>query len=189
MKLKKMLAAVALTMLGALAVNAAAKAQDDPGPAAYDKALKGKRVVLVPMAMGFDLAAGLGRLSEARSRGLGRHVRDPRPELGYRGRRPGHHRPDLFRSEAGCAGGALARPQLLLEAPEEGAGGRDLRGADRQSHELSRPTPSSAATGIGWASSRPKRWSRAAARTHRRRSAWCRATPPTPPRSISTTAS
>ena len=58
MKLKKMLAAVALTMLGALAVNSAAKAQDDPGPAAYQQALKGKRVVMVPMAMGFDLAQG-----------------------------------------------------------------------------------------------------------------------------------
>ncbi len=57
MKLKKMLAAVALTMLGALAVNTAAKAQDDPGPAAYEQALKGKRVALVPMAM-FDLAQG-----------------------------------------------------------------------------------------------------------------------------------
>jgi len=58
MKLKKMLAAVALTMLGTLAVNSAAKAQDDPGPAAYQQALKGKRVVMVPMAMGFDLAQG-----------------------------------------------------------------------------------------------------------------------------------
>ena len=58
MKLKKMLAAVALTMLGTLAVNTAAKAQDDPGPAAYEQALKGKRVVMVPMAMGFDLAQG-----------------------------------------------------------------------------------------------------------------------------------
>ena len=58
MKLKKMLAAVALTMLGTLAVNSAAKAQDDPGPAAYEQALKGKRVVMVPMAMGFDLAQG-----------------------------------------------------------------------------------------------------------------------------------
>jgi ribose transport system substrate-binding protein len=58
MKLKKMLAAVALTMLGTLAVNTAAKAQDDPGPAAYQQALKGKHVVLVPMAMGFDLAQG-----------------------------------------------------------------------------------------------------------------------------------
>src|SRR5882724_12292984 len=47
MKLKKMLAA-----------NTAAKAQDDPGPAAYEQALKGKRVVMVPMAMGFDLAQG-----------------------------------------------------------------------------------------------------------------------------------
>ena len=57
MKLKKMLAAVALALLGALAVNAAAKAQDDPGPAAYEQALKGKRVALVPMAV-FDLSQG-----------------------------------------------------------------------------------------------------------------------------------
>ncbi len=32
-------------------------ADDDPGPAAYAKAMTGKRVVLVPMAMGFDLAS------------------------------------------------------------------------------------------------------------------------------------
>jgi ribose transport system substrate-binding protein len=52
------LAAVALMLLGTLAVNTAAKAQDDPGPAYYQKALEGKRVVLVPLAMGFDLAQG-----------------------------------------------------------------------------------------------------------------------------------
>ncbi|MDB5522382.1 MAG: sugar transporter substrate-binding protein [Rhizobium sp.] len=33
-------------------------AQEDPGPAAYAQALKGKRVMLIPMAMGFDLAQG-----------------------------------------------------------------------------------------------------------------------------------
>jgi ribose transport system substrate-binding protein len=33
-------------------------AAEDPGPAAYSQALKGKRVMLVPMAMGFDLAQG-----------------------------------------------------------------------------------------------------------------------------------
>jgi ribose transport system substrate-binding protein len=58
MKLKRMLGAIALAMLAVLAVNTAAKAQDDPGPAYYDKALNGKRVVMVPMAMGFDLAQG-----------------------------------------------------------------------------------------------------------------------------------
>ena len=58
MKLKKMLAVVGLTTLGALTINAVARADDDPGPAAYQQALKGKRVVLVPMAMGFDLAQG-----------------------------------------------------------------------------------------------------------------------------------
>jgi len=58
MKLRTMLAAVALAALGAVAVNTVARAQDDPGPASYSEALKGKRVVLVPMAMGFDLAQG-----------------------------------------------------------------------------------------------------------------------------------
>ncbi|HUL07053.1 MAG TPA: sugar ABC transporter substrate-binding protein [Candidatus Acidoferrum sp.] len=58
MKLKNMLAAVALAALGAVTVNTVAKAQDDPGPAYYQENLKGKRVVLVPMAMGFDLAQG-----------------------------------------------------------------------------------------------------------------------------------
>src|SRR5262244_4006968 len=58
MKLKGMLTAVAAVMVGALALGTVAKADDDPGPAAYQQALKGKRVVLVPMAMGFDLAQG-----------------------------------------------------------------------------------------------------------------------------------
>jgi ribose transport system substrate-binding protein len=53
-----MLAAIALAALGAATINTVAKAQDDPGPTSYSEALKGKRVVLVPMAMGFDLAQG-----------------------------------------------------------------------------------------------------------------------------------
>jgi ribose transport system substrate-binding protein len=51
-------AAAAFALLAVLAIGSVAKAQQDPGPAAYDKALKGKRVVLIPMAMGFDLAQG-----------------------------------------------------------------------------------------------------------------------------------
>jgi ribose transport system substrate-binding protein len=58
MRLKRLLGATILVLLGTLAINSAAKAQDDPGPAYYQKALQGKRVVLVPMAMGFDLAQG-----------------------------------------------------------------------------------------------------------------------------------
>ncbi len=51
------------TFLAAAAMAAATFATlpahaQDPGPAAYADALKGKRVVLVPMAMGFDLAQG-----------------------------------------------------------------------------------------------------------------------------------
>jgi ribose transport system substrate-binding protein len=58
MNWKNTLAAAAATL--ALAVSAPAIADDDvgPGPAAYAKALTGKRVVMVPMAMGFDLAQG-----------------------------------------------------------------------------------------------------------------------------------
>jgi ribose transport system substrate-binding protein len=63
MKLKQMLAAAAFTLVGALAINPAVKAADDagtqdPGAAPYEQAMKGKRVVLIPLAMGFDLAQG-----------------------------------------------------------------------------------------------------------------------------------
>jgi len=52
---KTLLAAAAFAaVLTAPVVQAA----EDPGPAAYSAALKGKRVMLVPMAMGFDLAQG-----------------------------------------------------------------------------------------------------------------------------------
>ncbi|WP_374651141.1 sugar ABC transporter substrate-binding protein [Dongia sp.] len=54
--LKKTL--IAATALLTMAVGSVAQAQEDPGPAAYAAALKDKRVILVPMAMGFDLAQG-----------------------------------------------------------------------------------------------------------------------------------
>lgn len=49
---------IAATALMAVAFGSVAVAQEDPGPAAYAAALKDKRVVMVPMAMGFDLAQG-----------------------------------------------------------------------------------------------------------------------------------
>ena len=52
-------AAVTTTML---TFAMPAMAEDDPGPAAYAAALKDKRVALVPMAMGFDLARKAGPL-------------------------------------------------------------------------------------------------------------------------------
>ena len=62
MKLKQLLTAAAFTVIGAVTVNSTARADDvgtqDPGAAPYDQALKGKKVVLIPMAMGFDLAQG-----------------------------------------------------------------------------------------------------------------------------------
>jgi ribose transport system substrate-binding protein len=79
MRLKGMLTAVALTLLGTVAVNSAANAQEDPGPAAYSKALEGKRVVLVPMAMGFDLAQGWSAYLKREVEGWGGtfETRDP----------------------------------------------------------------------------------------------------------------
>lgn len=56
--LKTLAAAAALALSSAPLVSTALHAQEDPGPAAYSEALKGKRVMLVPMAMGFDLAQG-----------------------------------------------------------------------------------------------------------------------------------
>ncbi len=47
-----------LAMVAVSSIATVAKAQQDPGPAAYESAMKGKKVVLVPMAMGFDLAQG-----------------------------------------------------------------------------------------------------------------------------------
>ncbi|WP_374377501.1 sugar ABC transporter substrate-binding protein [Dongia sp.] len=49
---------IAATALAAVSFSSVALAQEDPGPAAYAAALKDKRVILVPMAMGFDLAQG-----------------------------------------------------------------------------------------------------------------------------------
>lgn len=46
------------TLAGTLALDAQEAAFDNPGPEAYRSALEGRRVVLVPMTMGFDLAQG-----------------------------------------------------------------------------------------------------------------------------------
>src|SRR5689334_1999222 len=51
-------ALAALAMVAVSSIATVAKAQQDPGPPAYESAMTGKKVVLVPMAMGFDLAQG-----------------------------------------------------------------------------------------------------------------------------------
>lgn len=65
--------AAALLSLGSLA------SADDAGPPAYAKALSGKRVVMVPMAMGFDLAQGWAAYLEKEVKGFGGvfETRDP----------------------------------------------------------------------------------------------------------------
>ena len=53
--LKSAFSAIAIATAAFAALPAAAQ---DPGPEAYRNALEGKRIVMVPMAMGFDLAQG-----------------------------------------------------------------------------------------------------------------------------------
>lgn len=53
-----MTAAAALGIFAFTANSFAEGLAEDPGPAAYASALKGKRVMLVPLTMGFDLAQG-----------------------------------------------------------------------------------------------------------------------------------
>jgi ribose transport system substrate-binding protein len=77
MKWRTLCAAAAGAAL--LAVAGTAMADDDPGPAAYSQSLSGKRVALVPMAMGFDLAQGWAAYlkREVESWGGAFETRDP----------------------------------------------------------------------------------------------------------------
>lgn len=74
----KMLLAAAATAL-TVSFGAVAHADEDPGPAAYKAALEGKRVALVPMAMGFDLAQGWAAYLKREVEGWGGvfETRDP----------------------------------------------------------------------------------------------------------------
>jgi len=56
MKIEKMFLVIAV--LAAVAMTALPATAGDPGSIAYKKALEGKRIVMVPLAMGFDLAQG-----------------------------------------------------------------------------------------------------------------------------------
>jgi ribose transport system substrate-binding protein len=68
-----------LASLALLALVAPARAAEDPGPAAYQQAMAGKRVALVPMAMGFDLAQGWAAYLKREVEGWGGtfETRDP----------------------------------------------------------------------------------------------------------------
>jgi len=59
--IRTFLTAAAMTAATLAAVPATAQ---DPGPMTYSEALSGKRVLLVPMAMGFDLAQGWAAILE-----------------------------------------------------------------------------------------------------------------------------
>jgi ribose transport system substrate-binding protein len=75
--LKTLLASVATIAM--LSASVPVMAEGDPGPAAYEAALKGKRVALVPMAMGFDLAQGWAAYLKREVEGWGGtfETRDP----------------------------------------------------------------------------------------------------------------
>ncbi|HMB75389.1 MAG TPA: sugar ABC transporter substrate-binding protein [Kiloniellaceae bacterium] len=75
--IKTLMAAAALAAAAFTAVPASA--QDDPAPAQYAAALKDKRVLMVPMAMGFDLAQGWAAIlkHEVEAFGGSFETRDP----------------------------------------------------------------------------------------------------------------
>ncbi|RTZ98511.1 MAG: sugar ABC transporter substrate-binding protein [Deltaproteobacteria bacterium] len=77
MKFQKMFLAMAL--FATVALTAFPVTAADPGAAAYKKALAGKRVLLVPMAMGFDLAQGWATYLKREVRNFGGifETRDP----------------------------------------------------------------------------------------------------------------
>ncbi|TPW28495.1 sugar ABC transporter substrate-binding protein [Martelella alba] len=79
MKLTKtILSAAAFAALSFTGISAA-QAAGDPGPGIYSEALAGKKVMLVPMAMGFDLAQGWAAILEREVKAFGGtfETRDP----------------------------------------------------------------------------------------------------------------
>ena len=76
--IKTLMTAAAMSAMLVMAGTQGASA-GDPGPAAYSKALKGKRILLVPMAMGFDLAQGWKAYLEREIKAFGGilETRDP----------------------------------------------------------------------------------------------------------------
>jgi len=74
-KLATVLAGTVLLNCG----HAALAQEDQQGPASYEKALKGKKVVLIPLAMGFDLAQGWAHYIKKEVEGFGGtfDTRDP----------------------------------------------------------------------------------------------------------------
>src|ERR1700746_2770739 len=72
-------ATAAAITLAALAYGGSAMAQSDPGTAYYNKSVQGKKVIMVPMAMGFDLAQGCAYYIGKEVKGFGGtfETRDP----------------------------------------------------------------------------------------------------------------
>ncbi len=77
MKLFKIMACAA--GFAAATMAAAPVAAQDPGPGIYSQALAGKRIVMIPMAMGFDLAQGWDAILKREIKDFGGiyEVRDP----------------------------------------------------------------------------------------------------------------
>src|SRR3954452_3426588 len=78
MNWRKTCAAAGIALLG-LGLPVLAAQDEGPGPEQYQKTLNGKRVVLIPMAMGFDLAQGWAAYLKREVEGWGGtfETRDP----------------------------------------------------------------------------------------------------------------
>ncbi len=79
MRHMQMLLAAAILLAAGLVAGVHRAEAADPGPEAYSKALSGKRVMLVPLAMGFDLAQGWAAILQREVEAFGGtfETRDP----------------------------------------------------------------------------------------------------------------
>ncbi len=93
-----------------------AMAQERSGPGRLQcRALKGKRVIMVPMAMGFDLAQGWAAyICKREVEGFGGIFETRDPNWSIEAGAQAITEADLLRSQAGRAGRPFARSELLL---------------------------------------------------------------------------
>ena len=158
MKWKSLFAAVASLAALAIAAGQPAKAQsgDDPGPAAYAETLKDKRVVLVPMAMGFDLAQGWAAYLKREVEGWGGvfETRDPN----WSTEAAAQALTELVSSDPKPDVLVVHSPDLnsFSQDAEAGAERRHLCRPDRQPDELPGRRLHRQRLGSRWVSSRPK---------------------------------
>ena len=116
--IKTLMAATAALTISSAALVAPVSAAGDPAPQIYAKAMEGKRIMLVPMAMGFDLAQGWAAILKREVDAFGGIFRNPRSQLERGGRCAGHNRSHRLGKQTGRSDRHVSGYELLLQADE-----------------------------------------------------------------------